>query len=197
MTGFADRLDDTERELRGHGDGLATLAVRRRYAAVPEAVWDAITDPVRLARWFLPVSGDLRPGGRFALEGNAEGDIVRCEPPRELALSWEAGGGRSDVVVRLAPERGDATILELEHSPVPPEIVPNASPEAWGLGAGWEIGFVYLVDELARRIPDGRAIDREAAASREDLAAIGRLGAAIGEQWARVLERSGLGQPRT
>jgi hypothetical protein len=33
MTDFIGRLDDTARELRDHGDGLATLAVRRRYAA--------------------------------------------------------------------------------------------------------------------------------------------------------------------
>ena len=44
-------------------------------------MWDACTDPERIGRWFLPVSGDLRLGGRYQLEGNAGGEILRCEPP--------------------------------------------------------------------------------------------------------------------
>ena len=43
-------------------------------------------------RWFLPVSGDLRPGGRYALEGNASGTIERCEPPHGFDATWEYGG---------------------------------------------------------------------------------------------------------
>ena len=58
-----------------------TLTVSRIYDTPPEDLWDACTDPERIARWFLPISGDLRPGGRYELEGNASGTIERCEPP--------------------------------------------------------------------------------------------------------------------
>ena len=58
--------------------------LRRRYDAAIEDVWDAVTDPDRLKRWFLPISGDLRVGGTFQLEGNAGGEILSCEPPRLL-----------------------------------------------------------------------------------------------------------------
>jgi uncharacterized protein YndB with AHSA1/START domain len=62
--------------------------IRRRYEAPIEDVWDACTDPRRLNRWFLQVTGELRAGGTFQLAGNARGEIVRCEPPRLLTLSW-------------------------------------------------------------------------------------------------------------
>ena len=32
--------------------------------------------PERIPRWFLPVSGDLRLGGRYQLEGNAGGEVL-------------------------------------------------------------------------------------------------------------------------
>ncbi|PKW17863.1 SRPBCC domain-containing protein [Saccharopolyspora spinosa] len=66
------------------------------------------------------MSGDLREGGHYGLEGNANGEILRCEPPRLLGLQWiPPGGGRHDQVeIRLVPEGSDATLLELEHAAV-------------------------------------------------------------------------------
>jgi uncharacterized protein YndB with AHSA1/START domain len=45
--------------------------------------------PSGIPRWFLPIAGDLRLGGRFQLEGNAGGEITECRPPRRLAVTWE------------------------------------------------------------------------------------------------------------
>ena len=55
-----------------------TATVTRVYDTSPEDLWEACTDPDRVARWFLPLSGDLRPGGRYELQGNASGTIERC-----------------------------------------------------------------------------------------------------------------------
>src|SRR5919112_3698868 len=54
------------------GRGKAVV-LRREYEAPIDEVWDAITSPARISRWFLPVSGDFRVGGRYQLEGNAGG----------------------------------------------------------------------------------------------------------------------------
>ena len=77
------------------GEGR-TVVLRRRYAAAVEDVWDAITDPERIGRWFLPVSGDFRPGGTYQLEGNAGGTILRCEraAPARAELDRRGGGRR-------------------------------------------------------------------------------------------------------
>lgn len=162
---------------RSHEDGK--LVIRRHYKAEREDVWDAITDPERLVRWFLPISGDLRVGGRYRLEGNAGGEIVRCDRPSEIGLTWEIGEMSTDVLVRLDPD-GDATILTLTHSPMPGEFVP-------GTGAGWELGLVALEKYLAGELPDGRAVDWIAASAQEDLAAAHELAEQIAAEWVKVV----------
>ena len=52
------------------GDGRA-VRLQRDYDAPIEDVWDALTNPERIGRWFLPISGDYRLGGRYQFEGNA------------------------------------------------------------------------------------------------------------------------------
>ncbi|TWP52620.1 SRPBCC family protein [Lentzea tibetensis] len=177
----------TERELHDHESGLKKLVIRRHYKATPDDVWDAITDPDRLVRWFLPITGDLRVGGRYQLEGNASGEIVRCDRPTEIGLTWEMGGGSTDVIVRLAPDGDEATVLTLEHSPVAADLIPNASPRMWGLGAGWEMGLRALGKLLNGELPDGNAKDWIATASQEDLMAAGVEAIRISDVWTEVI----------
>jgi len=190
MTGTSDPIADTERELIELDSGLNTLVIRRSYRATPDELWDAITDPARLRRWFLPVSGDLREGGRFSLEGNASGEIVRCDKPKEITLTWEMGAGTSSVRVRLTPEGAD-TVLELEHSPVPAEIVPNASMKQWGLGSGWEMGLFALDQHLAGTLPEGTAKERIANATPERMMEMAMLSSGISEAWSAVIAARG------
>src|SRR6266508_5865410 len=86
----AVRREVEEREHEGRPAHL--VVAERRYPAGVEDVWDALTNAERIPRWFLPISGDLRLGGRYQLEGNAGGTITACEPPRHLAVTWEYGG---------------------------------------------------------------------------------------------------------
>ena len=97
-------------------DGKPTRVVRatRTYPTEQADLWDALTNGDRIPRWFLPVSGDLRPGGRYQLEGNAGGTIIRCDPPSALDVTWEFAGNVSWVIVRLLSE-ADGTLLTLEH----------------------------------------------------------------------------------
>ena len=55
---------------------------------------DALTDPERIGRWFLPISGDFRLGGRYQFEGNAGGKI--------LGLSLHLQGGEAAIEDREA-----------------------------------------------------------------------------------------------
>ena len=58
----------------------------------------------RIPRWFLPLSGELRLGGRYQLPGNVGGENLTCDVPRHLAVTWEFGGGVSWVDVRLSKD---------------------------------------------------------------------------------------------
>jgi len=128
-------------------DGEAkTVRLRRAYHAKIDDVWDALTRAERISRWFLPVSGDLRVGGRYQLEGNAGGEVLVCEPPERLKVTWVFGepaeGDVSEVEVRLT-EDGDQTVLDLEH-------VATTDPERWAtygpgaVGVGWDLALLGL-----------------------------------------------------
>jgi uncharacterized protein YndB with AHSA1/START domain len=109
-------------------------------------LWDALTSPERLPRWFLPVSGDLKLGGHYQFEGNAGGTVTECVPHKKIAATWEFAGGISWVTLTLTPE-GERTRLELEHvAPVDPhwgQFGPGA------VGVGWDMGFMGLARHLA------------------------------------------------
>src|SRR5262245_62377704 len=75
----------------GFRDGAATkIAVARRtYPTDQDDLCDALTNVDRIPRWFLPISGELRAGGRYQLEGNAGGTVERCDEPDSFAVTWE------------------------------------------------------------------------------------------------------------
>ena len=129
-------------------DGEAkTVLVRQTYDATLEDVWDACTKGDRIARWFLPVKGDLRLGGRYQIEGNAEGEVLDCEPPRRLRVTWEYAGDISWVEVRLASAADGQTSFELEHT----ARVEAARWEEFGPGAvgiGWDMTLLGLAQHL-------------------------------------------------
>ena len=58
------------------------------YDTTIDDVWDAITNAERIPRRFLPISGELRLGGRYQLQCNASGQITSCEPP----VVWRSPG---------------------------------------------------------------------------------------------------------
>jgi uncharacterized protein YndB with AHSA1/START domain len=125
-----------------------TITVRRAYDADVDDVWDAITDPERLSRWFLPVTGDLRLGGTYQLKGNAGGEILHCEPPKLLKVTWVFGEDVTDVditevEVRLSPTDAGGTALELAHAAVvPAERWTEYGPGA--VGVGWDLTLLGL-----------------------------------------------------
>ncbi|MFI7705339.1 SRPBCC family protein [Nonomuraea sp. NPDC049480] len=139
---IVDEINRVHRELLNGERKVMTM--RRRYDAEIEDVWDACTKAERLNRWFLPVTGDLRLGGKYQFEGNAGGEILECEPPRMLKVSWLFGEnpGFSEVEVRLSAEDG-GTLFELVHSAdVPPEFWSGFGPGA--AGVGWDLALLGL-----------------------------------------------------
>ena len=130
----------------------------RTYSAEIEEVWSAVTDAERIPRWFSPITGDLKLGGRYQLEGNAGGKITRCDPPNAFDITWEFSGNVSWVTVRL--ERvADGTQLTLEHLMAKDE----ASEAHWkkygpgATGVGWELGFL----NLGIHLESGEAINED------------------------------------
>src|SRR5882757_1335378 len=140
MTDIVDQLNHAHREVSGR-----SVLIRREFDTSVEDLWSACTDADRISRWLTPVSGDLRLGGRFQLVGNASGEVLWCEPPRLLRVSWVFGDKPpSEVEVRLAPA-GSGSVFELEHVPAPDfaEFGPGA------VGVGWDLSLLGLELHLA------------------------------------------------
>ena len=148
------KLEKVERE----GKPAWRLTCVRLYDTHIEDAWDALTNPERIPRWFLPVSGDLELGGRFQFQGNAGGVIERCDSPHDLGVTWEMHGGTSWVTVHLE-DRGKVTLLTLEHvAHVPEDLFDQFGPGA--VGVGWDLA---LLKGLAIHFETARAVDHEEA----------------------------------
>jgi uncharacterized protein YndB with AHSA1/START domain len=139
------------------GRPARVVIATRTYATDADDLWDALTNIERMPRWFLPVSGDFRLGGRYQLEGNAGGEITRCEPPRLLAVTWEFGGDVSWVTVTLLPDPDGGTQLVLEHvAHVGDDLWDQYGPGA--VGVGWDMALLAL----GKHISTGEAVDGKA-----------------------------------
>jgi uncharacterized protein YndB with AHSA1/START domain len=148
---IAHQIGATSREVeqqRTEGGEIVAVTLQRRYPAELPDVWQAITDPERVRRWFLPLTGELHEGGNFQLEGHAAGDIVTCEPPRHLVVTF---GGESSIVDVTLSGEGDQTVLKLTHS-VPVELA-GSTAGALYVGPGWDgalLGIgLYLAGEVS------------------------------------------------
>lgn len=114
------------------------IEVRRRFAATPEQVFDAWTEPEVLHEWWSAgpshrpgrAEVDLRVGGTYRLsmidgdgvETIMGGEYVEVLRPTRLAFTWrwEAGNDHTDGTTSLVEidfeEDGGATLVTLRHS---------------------------------------------------------------------------------
>lgn len=87
-----------------------------------EEVWEALTDPERLADWFAnDVDLDLRPGGRAGFRwSNGEertAVVTEVEPEERLAFAWDGDGEAGDVSFTLADDEGGTRLTVEETTP--------------------------------------------------------------------------------
>ena len=146
LTAHMKAMSRTVRNLQRDGKPAKAVVASCTYATDPADLWDAITNPKRLPRWFSPVTGDLKQGGKYQVEGNAGGTITKCEPQKRIEVTWEFMGGMSWVNITLTA-KGNGTELELEHIAFVDPHWDNFGPGA--VGVGWDLSFLGLAMYLA------------------------------------------------
>jgi len=130
------------------------VTVSQSYPTDAADLWDACTNIERIPRWFLPISGDLKVGGSYQLEGHASGTILTCDPPKNFTATWESGGSVSWIDVSISSDGPDRAQLVVEH-------VVDVDDENWrefgpgALGMGWD----SMLLGLAIYLGTGEAID--------------------------------------
>ncbi len=134
----------------GSADGRGVVRLEDRFDTDIQDLWGALTDPLRLARWYGDVEGDLRLGGEFRarLFGSGwegTGRIDACEPPHRLVIvSKEPDQPTEDAIEVTLTADGDQTVLVMVHTGLPPELL-------YGYGAGSQIELEDLSDYVAGR----------------------------------------------
>ena len=144
-------------------DGSGVVRIEDRYRTSVDDLWEALTDPDRLARWYGEVRGDLRPGGEFTtyLAGpdiEAVGRVEVCEPPRRLLLhtreteeSYRRGRGAppfDQTIEATLDADGDEVVLVLEIRGLPLDRLAS-------YGTGWHIHVEHLAGHVAGRALSG------------------------------------------
>jgi uncharacterized protein YndB with AHSA1/START domain len=183
MTRHADPITGILGSLRS-AEGAGVVRIEDRFDTSIDDLWEALTDPGRLARWYGEVGGDLRAGGEIrtyiaAAEIEATGRVDACEPPRRLALttretdeSYQGGQGvpphDSAIEVTLTPDAGQ-TVLVIEVRGMPLDKVAF-------YGVGWQMHVERLAAYLA-----GREYGDVAARWEELVPAYQELAASVGQ----------------
>ena len=120
----------------------------------PEKVWRALTDPVLLAEWLLPVTGlTLEPGAAFTFktqpypgwDGTVNCRFLEIEPRRKLSYAWSVPFLDTVVTFTLTPT-ASGTRLSLVQSGFKPDQKQNFG----GARYGWQMMGGKLVGLLAR-----------------------------------------------
>ena len=134
--------------VRRDGD-VGAVRFARHYAAPPEELWSAWTEPDRIARWLgASVSGGpVAVGEAFALVWGEGADnrvdlVVReLEPPTRLEWEWTIVGEPPTTLAVSLVAAGGGTDLVLDHSKLPLK-------QYAGLGAGWDAYLASLAAHL-------------------------------------------------
>ena len=146
------------------GKPVASIQLSRHFDIGPRALWNAITSPEEISKFFGTVTGDLKLGGSYTIEGNARGVIEACEPLAHVALTWEFAGDTSWVDFRLDTESPSGVSFELTHTSM---LSPHWDQYGAGAtGVGWESSFLGLFRYL--REPDEAKVDEEAFAASDE-----------------------------
>jgi uncharacterized protein YndB with AHSA1/START domain len=123
----------------------------------PEKVWRALTDPVLLSEWLLPVvEGKLEPGNAFTFktqpypgwDGSVNCRVLESEAQRKLSYTWVVGDMLDTVVTFTLTPTASGTHMSLVQSGFKPEQKQNFG----GARYGWKMMGGKL-DDLLAKIP--------------------------------------------
>ena len=143
-----------------------TIVSEIHMAATAERVFQALTDPQQLMRWWNSdecrtevFEMDTRPGGQWRFETRktkpnasgvnrcvCQGEVLECDPPRLLAYTWISSwhdDKSRETIVRweLTPTK-DGTHVKVTHSGLAEEAVARKA-----YGGGWP-GVVELLKKF-------------------------------------------------
>lgn len=141
-------------------DVKASILLEVTIHARAKELWQVMTRPRELRRWFSPVSGHTRRGGTFYVGDSSWGTVLSVVPERRFASTWNFDDRSSTLAIDLTPPfepefEETSTLVSLTHAS-------DLSSEAWesygvlAVGAAWDaLAYklaLYLTDPGTLRI---------------------------------------------
>jgi uncharacterized protein YndB with AHSA1/START domain len=122
----------------------------------PQKVWRALTDPVLLNEWLLPVTGlKLEPGAAFTFktqpfpnwDGTVNCRVLEIEPHQKLSYAWVVGDMELDTVVTftLSPAPSGTRLSIVQSG-----FKPHQKQAFGGARYGWNMMGEKLIELLAK-----------------------------------------------
>lgn len=147
----------------GRLTGPMTLTIQRLLPGPIERIWAYLTESELRRKWLAAGEMGMKPGTSFEFvwrnaelndppsprpEGHSEEhrlvcEIIECEPPRRLAITW----GRSDGVTFELEVRGQRVLLTITHRRLPDRETMLM------VGAGWHAHLDVLVARASGEEP--------------------------------------------
>jgi uncharacterized protein YndB with AHSA1/START domain len=149
------------------GTAAGSLVLQRVFAAPPEIVYAAWSDPAHVAEWWHPkefttpvFEMDFRVGGRFRYcirserhEGWAHGSYREIEAPRRIVFTFQWEGGpdvpepQTLITLTFDPD-GDDTLLTFRQEPFASDAARHSHGQGWQQVLGHLDAFL-----AARKVP--------------------------------------------
>jgi uncharacterized protein YndB with AHSA1/START domain/uncharacterized protein YciI len=146
----------------GGGAILASVEI----AAAPERVYQALTSPTEIVKWWgaddqywtTGWTGDLRPGGRWRAEGkgadghafSVEGEYLELDPPRKIVCTWKAAWDDNQVTTityRIEPIDGGVRVVVRHDGFGPRAESCRGHASGWERVLGWLGGYAGKAPE--------------------------------------------------
>ena len=138
------QLDDIWGVIERTGE-TGSVRFERRLPTSAAHLWQVVTAPDRLARWFCAVTGELELGGVYRADmgsdGLVTGRVLACDPPRFYRVSWDEGHEQQSVIevsVEPGSDSPETAMLRLVHTGLP-------APTLNDYGAGWQ-GYLEVLE---------------------------------------------------
>lgn len=125
-----------------------TLNLDFEYTTTIEKLWNAITDPNKLAKWVMENNFKPEVGYKFTFrqkpteywDGIVEGEVLIVDEPNKLSYTWGTGNEKHTVVWTLQDLGEGKVKLHLEQSGI-------SNPQALG---GAKYGWTNMAGELEK-----------------------------------------------
>jgi uncharacterized protein YndB with AHSA1/START domain len=137
--------------MRALDETRGAVRVEDTYDTDIHDLWEACTNPGRLARWVAEVSGDLRVGGTvhavFTSTWAGPARIEICDTPHHLLLTTEPGTDDEAQIEAWLTAEGPRTRLVVEERGLPVD-------KLYFHGAGWQVHL----EDLGRSLATGGSV---------------------------------------